>query len=323
VDVSAGAFFLNCSSAARRRHAARPLARGECGRAEADPFLAALCLNGVWVIDLYHPCHFYDASWRRRVFAMNEFLNQALQLYQGGVGSVGYVGQKLYLIAALVAWGDALTSIGAAFMSKMIPLRRMAVLNNFFGWSSGLLNGSFPTLVKHTINLPLNIRRWSQMNQLIDKVKTANDKDLNVDWLKPFMDTRRHKAGEILFSLGDNADEAFVLMSGEIRLAERALTIKPGTLFGEMALFTEHGKRTATAICETDVTLSLISYEGFEQLYFQNPEFGLYLVRLIAKRFQNNLVESEKAAHKREQELRQELEQARAELAALRTAACL
>jgi CRP/FNR family transcriptional regulator, cyclic AMP receptor protein len=246
---------------------------------------------------------------------MNEIASNVLHLFQNGFQNSSYFGQKLYLFAMLVAWGDALTSIGAAFMSKMIPLRRMAVLNNFFGWTSGFLSGSLPTLVKHSINLPLNVSRWRQMNQLIEKVKTANDRDLNVDWLKPFMETRRYKAGEIIFSLGDIADEAFVLISGEVKLAERSLTIHPGTLFGEMALFTEHGRRTATAICKTDVALSLISYEGFEQLYFQNPEFGLYLVRLIAKRFQHNLADAETAFSRRERELVQELECARARLA--------
>jgi CRP/FNR family cyclic AMP-dependent transcriptional regulator len=240
---------------------------------------------------------------------MNDLWNYIAQLTQAAFHHSNYVSQKLYIIAVFLAWGDALTSIGAAFMSKMIPLRRMAVINNFFGWTSGLLGGSISTIVKHSVNFPLNISRWRQMRQLIDKVKVAGNSDLNVDWLKPFMQTRKLKAGETLFSLGDYADEAFVIISGEIMLAELSIAIKPGTLFGEMALFTESGKRTATAVCQTDVILSLISYEGFEQLYFQNPEFGLYLVRLIARRFHQNLVETETRLHARERELMHELEQ--------------
>jgi CRP-like cAMP-binding protein len=223
-------------------------------------------------------------------------------------------GQKLSYLAAILAWGDALTSIGAAFMSKMIPLRRMAVMNNFFGWTSGVLTGSVPTLFKHSVNLPLNISRWRQMRHLIDKVRQASDKDLQVDWLKPFMQTRKFKAGEVLFSIGDLADEAFVIISGEIELVERGVTLQPGAMFGEMGLFTDTGKRTATAVCRTKVNLSVISYEGFEQLYFQNPEFGLYLVRLIARRFHANLLDVENALQKSESELRQQLEEVRADL---------
>jgi len=64
--------------------------------------------------------------------------------------------------------------------------------------------------------------------------------------------------------------------------------LAPGALFGEMALFTRKSQRTASAVCRTDVRLLVITYEQFEQLYFQNPEFGLYLVRLVVRRFEMN-----------------------------------
>jgi CRP-like cAMP-binding protein len=38
--------------------------------------------------------------------------------------------------------------------------------------------------------------------------------------------------------------------------------------------------------------LLAISYEQFEQLYYQNPQFGLYLVRLIVRRFEANLAQA-------------------------------
>lgn len=57
-----------------------------------------------------------------------------------------------------------------------------------------------------------------------------------------------------------------------------------------------------------DVVPSLISREGFEQLYFQNPEFGSCLVRLIAMRFQHNLSVTARAGSNRERELRREPE---------------
>ena len=64
-------------------------------------------------------------------------------------------------------------------------------------------------------------------------------------------------------------------------------------LFGEMAMFTVEGHRTASAFCRGDAHLLAITYEQFEQLYFQNPEFGFYLVRLIVSRFQANLAQLE------------------------------
>ena len=53
-------------------------------------------------------------------------------------------------------------------------------------------------------------------------------------------------------------------------------------------VFTEAGRQTASAVCVSDVRLLVITYEQFEQFYFQNPEFGLYLVRLIARHFEIN-----------------------------------
>ena len=48
----------------------------------------------------------------------------------------------------------------------------------------------------------------------------------------------------------------------------------------------------ASAVCATDARLLFITYEEFEQHYFQNPEFGLYLVRLIVRRFDANYREA-------------------------------
>lgn len=221
---------------------------------------------------------------------------------------------KAYFFLLFLAWGEAVTSVAAAFMSKMIPLRVLAVINNVFGLASAFAFSSPPTAIKHAINLPLNATRWRQMHRLIDKVKEANEKDLNVDWLKPFMQIRPLKAGDRLFSIGDEANEAFVILEGEIELVERKITLKPGELFGEMALFTQEGRRTATAVCKTNVKLSLITYEGFEQLYFQNPEFGLYLVRLIVRRFNLNLTRAEETLRLREVELLDRLRMYEAEV---------
>ena len=53
-------------------------------------------------------------------------------------------------------------------------------------------------------------------------------------------------------------------------------------------VFTGAGRRMASAVRASNVRLLVIIYEQFEQLYFQNLEFGLYLVRLIVRRFEIN-----------------------------------
>lgn len=187
-----------------------------------------------------------------------------------------------------LAWAEASTVVGAAYMKRMIPLRITAMVGNVLGVTYGLIIASPPTIAKHAINLPLNFTRMREMTQLIASVREANDTDLNIEWLKPFMHPRTLGAGEKIFRKGDEADEAFVVVEGRVEIVECGAILSPGDIFGEMALFTTNGTRTATARCMSDVRLLVITYEQFEQLYFQNPEFGLYLVRLIVRRFEMN-----------------------------------
>lgn len=189
---------------------------------------------------------------------------------------------------ATLAWAEAATVIGAAYAKRMIPLRFMAMFGNVLGVALGVTIGSLPTIVKHAVNFPLNAIRMREMRRLIESVREANATDLNIEWLKPFMHPRSLKRGDLVFAKGDAAYEAFVVVEGRVEIVERGALLAPGDIFGEMALFTERGRRTATARCASDARLLVITYEQFEQLYFQNPEFGLYLVRLIVRRFEAN-----------------------------------
>jgi len=196
--------------------------------------------------------------------------------------------ERNFSSSGLLGWAETLTAIGAAYATRMIPLRTTAILNNVFGLIAGALSASPQTIVEHFVNLPLNFARMQEMRRLILRVRQANETDLNLEWLKPFMHPRSIKAGTKMFTKGDDASEAFLLIEGSIEIPERSITLAPGTLFGEMAFFTAKGKRTASAVAVADSRLLVMPYDEFEQLYFQNPEFGLYLIRLIVRRFEMN-----------------------------------
>jgi len=191
-------------------------------------------------------------------------------------------------VASLFNWIEVAMSVAAAFATRMIPLRYTAMFGNLAGLVYGLGSGSLSAIVEHGVNLPLNAARAREMQKLIVAVREAADTDLNIEWLKPFAHARRLKAGEMIFRKGDQASEAFIVTEGEIEIPEAGVHLRPGDLFGEMALFTHDGARLASAVCRTDVGLLYITYEEFEQHYFQNPEFGLYLVRLIVRRLERN-----------------------------------
>jgi len=192
--------------------------------------------------------------------------------------------RNLTNLAIMMAWADAFTSVLATYGRSITSLRTTLMANNIFGIISGLASGAVPTALKHTINLPINYIRLREMKKLIDNVNKANDKNLNFDWLKPFMHPKIMKKGEYVFRNADLADQAFIVVDGDVEIVERRVVLKSGEIFGELALFTGSGHRTATAKCITDVRLLYIDYNDLEQLYFQNPEFGLHLIKLIVRR---------------------------------------
>ena len=196
-------------------------------------------------------------------------------------------GVPLFL-SNLFGWAEVAMSIVAAFATRMIPLRYSSMLSNVAGLAYGLVTGYVPSIVEHGVNLPLNASRARQMQKLIVAVRQAAETDLNIEWLKPFTRARRFKAGETIFRKGDKASEAYIVTKGEVEIPEAGALVRVGDMFGEMALFTPDGGRLASAVCKTKVELLYITYEEFEQLYFQNPEFGLYLVRLIVRRLERN-----------------------------------
>lgn len=201
----------------------------------------------------------------------------------------------LFYVIVVAPWLQTLAAVLSTFSKTMIRLRVASVLANVFGLVVAVVTFNSATLLRHIVILPIDIIRLRQMQKLVANVKSASKSDLNVEWLKPFMHSRRFDKGAIIFRKGDVAHEAFLLVEGEIELPELGSALSPGALFGELALFTPERTRTATAVCRTDILLLSITYDQFEQLYFQNPEFGIYLLRLIVGRLQSNIAQLEGA----------------------------
>ncbi|MFC5067004.1 Crp/Fnr family transcriptional regulator [Flaviflagellibacter deserti] len=199
----------------------------------------------------------------------------------------------------ILAWVAAALSVIAAFLRTMIPLRLVSVWSNVAKFSYATSIGSIPGMVEYSILLPLNLYRLLQMRRMIKSIKEAQAGDFQTQWLEPFADTRDLGSGEILFRKGDDGDRLYVLCSGRIRFVEINVEIGPGTLFGELAFFTRDGKRTQTAACMTDCRVLSITEDRLEQLYFQNPQFGWYLIKLIAQRLTENAQRAQELVEKR------------------------
>ena len=192
-------------------------------------------------------------------------------------------------VVQMFGWMETGATLYSTFSRTMIPLRAASVAASVAGGLGAALSGGLAAFIQHAVLLPVHLIRLREMTRLIASVKSASETDLNVEWLEPFMHESSHEKGSIIFAKGDKADAAFLLVEGAIDFVEIGCSLEPGELFGEMAMFTQNGRRTATARCRGHCRVLKISYQEFEQLYFQNPQFGLYLMRLIVRRFEANL----------------------------------
>jgi len=100
------------------------------------------------------------------------------------------------------------------------------------------------------------------------------------------VETRRVRAGGVIFREGERADELFVIKSGYVRIQIGNRTMADLTtdnIFGEMALI-DSEPRSATAVAITDVELVPVSEKQFLFLVSQAPYFALKVMRTLAQR---------------------------------------
>jgi CRP/FNR family transcriptional regulator, cyclic AMP receptor protein len=100
---------------------------------------------------------------------------------------------------------------------------------------------------------------------------------------------RSFKAGDVIFSEGDPADELYVIKTGkvEIRLGNRLLDTLPElSIFGEMALI-DHSPRSATAVAATDATIVPVGEKQFLLLVSRTPYFAINVMRVLVQRLRS------------------------------------
>lgn len=184
----------------------------------------------------------------------------------------------------LIGFGAGFLVLTTFYLKTMIPLRTVAIFSNVAFISYGLAVGAIPILVLHTLLLPLNTVRLLQMKRLIGRiVKTARG-EMSMSLLVPYMKTELRAAGATLFAKGEAAHTMYYILAGQVRVVELDVLLNAGSIVGEMGLFSADGRRTNTVICETAVELASITEPKIWELFYQNPEFGAYLLRTIVQR---------------------------------------
>jgi CRP-like cAMP-binding protein len=129
---------------------------------------------------------------------------------------------------------------------------------------------------------------------LIRRVREAVQGKHSLNWLKPFMAERHFNKGDLLFAKGELADEMFCTVTGRYVLVEFGVEIERGEVVGELAMLSPDNRRTATLECVESGKVLSITYEQVEQLYYQNPTFGFYFLRLATERLFDNIARLER-----------------------------
>lgn len=174
-------------------------------------------------------------------------------------------------------------------MRTMIPLRIAAICSNIAFICYGALGGIYPVLILHCFLLPMNLWRTSQTFRMIRRIKGAAAGDGSSGWLLPFLKFRRCEAGEVVFRKNDPGDRLFLILEGQVLLEDSGMTLIPGTILGEMALFSAAQRRTQTASCLTAAELGWITRDELAQLFFQNPAIAFHFLSLITQRLTDNM----------------------------------
>jgi CRP/FNR family transcriptional regulator, cyclic AMP receptor protein len=110
--------------------------------------------------------------------------------------------------------------------------------------------------------------------------------------LWPSFRARRLRKGDVLFRTGDPGEELFLLKEGSIvvsrpvtgRVEQVLARLGPGEAFGEMSVFGDERRRSATCQADADALLYSLDRDSLSRLVSANP--------LIAAKFFQRMAEA-------------------------------
>lgn len=189
----------------------------------------------------------------------------------------------------LIGWAAAVATFTTFMMKTMLPLRSASVVANLLFITYGGLAHSMPVLVLHMMLLPLNIFRLAEIFRATRLIRAAQPSDGLPISITAYFRTVEKPAGSVLFRRGDPADSVYYLKSGRIMLEEINQEMRAGEIFGEVAFFSKSRVRTLTARCTQKCEIATIPEAEFTRLFYQDPAFSFFILRLLAERLEKNV----------------------------------
>jgi len=105
-----------------------------------------------------------------------------------------------------------------------------------------------------------------------------------------YLEVRRAPKGTVLFNEGDEGDSLYVVRHGAVQIIKRRdegdLLLAqrgPGEIIGEMAIV-DSAPRFATAVCQVDTELFVLSRAQFHEVIQRRPEIASRILRVLAAR---------------------------------------
>lgn len=187
-------------------------------------------------------------------------------------------------LANMLALFGAIFFIATVLMRTIVPLRVFAIISNGFFIGYAVLSNSITTLFVYVLLLPINVVRLRQMIKLVKKAQASAKDDLSMDWLKPFMTRRKYSKDDFLFHKGELANEMLFIVTGKFLVKEIGIELSAGRMMGELGFLSPNNRRTQTVECIENGEVLTITYDKLLEVYFQNPQFGYYFLRLSTER---------------------------------------
>ena len=204
------------------------------------------------------------------------------------------------LAVANLTFANILAMAGAIFLvttfvvRTIVLMRVLCIFSIVFFLGSAALAYSLPKFLMYLLALPINVIRLVQIRNVVKKARVAAQGTLSMDWLKPFMTPRTYQKGEVLFHKGDPGTEMFQTVSGKFLVTEIGIELPPGRMLGELGFISPDNKRTQSVECIETGEVLTITYDRLLEIYFENPEFGYFFLRLVSDRLLQNHARLEK-----------------------------
>jgi len=132
----------------------------------------------------------------------------------------------------------------------------------------------------------------------VDLLRDLDEEQLTALW--PRLRERRLRKGEVLFRENDPGEEMFFIRSGAILVSKRVSgrveqilsRLEDGAIFGEMSVFGDEPRRTATIQADVDTSLLALDRESINQFIDANPRDAARFFQEMARVLIRRLVQS-------------------------------